>query len=271
MIPKTNTATKKNPNRMTFIEHLEELRYRLLASVVAIFVAFGGCYYFSDKLLAFLEAPLKTLLPQGAAIIGTGLAEAFAARMMVALVAAVVVACPFWFYELWRFVSPGLYPGEKKLVVPFVLFASIFFVSGVVFGYYVVFPTAFSFFMSQYTEAGISAQIKIGEYFGFTTKLLLAFGLCFEFPIAAFFFGRVGIITWRGMVKAGKYAIVIIFIVAAVLTPGPDVASQLLLAGPLLLLYGISIAIVAATGKRKKEEKPAEQGQLPQVPDKPAG
>ena len=215
-----------------------------------------------------METPLKILLPQGAAIIGTGLAEAFAVRMLVSLVAAVVVACPFWFYELWQFVSPGLHTPEKRLVIPFVFFASIFFVGGVAFGYYAVFPTAFSFFLSQYTEAGISAQIKIGEYFSFTTKLLLAFGICFEFPIVAFFFGRVGLITWQRMVKFGKYAVVIIFILAAVLTPGPDVASQLLLAGPLLFLYGISIAVVAATGKRKKQESDLEKKQDTQTSEK---
>jgi len=239
-----------DPNRMTFLEHLGELRSRILASMAVILVAFTACYFVSDNLLELLQAPLKELLPEDALIIGTGVAEPFIVKILVSLVGAVVVACPFWLYELWMFISPGLYMQEKKLVAPFVIFASLFFVGGVAFGYLVVFPVGFSFFLDQFDQAGISAQIRIREYFSFTSKLLLAFGLSFELPIVAFFLGRLGVVSWRSMVKAGKYALVIIFVAAAILTP-PDIASQLLLAGPLLLLYALSVGVVAATGKRK--------------------
>lgn len=239
-----------SPNKMTFFEHLEELRKRILLSFAAVFIAFTGCYFISGKLLDFLEAPLKQVLPQGSSIIGTGLAEAFVVRIFVAFVAAIILSCPFWLYQLWRFIAPGLYPSEKKFVIPFVLFSTIFFLSGVCFGYYFVFPVGFKFFLEEYAGAGVLAQIRISEYFSFTSKMLLAFGGCFEFPIFAFFLGRLGIINWRGMLKASRYAIVIIFLVAAVITPGPDVASQTLLAAPLLLLYVMSIAIVALTGKK---------------------
>jgi len=241
---------KKKPNEMTFLEHLGELRNRLLASMVAIVVAFFGCYFFSDALLDFLQLPLKELLPEGTTLIGTGVAEAFIVRILVSLVAAVVVSCPFWLYELWMFISPGLYPFEKKLVAPFVIFASLFFVGGVAFGYYVVFPVGFTFFLDQFAQVDVSAQIRIKEYFSFASKLLLAFGVSFELPIVAFFLGRLGVVSWRSMLKGGKYALVIIFILAAILTP-PDIASQLLLAGPMILLYALSIGVVAATGKRK--------------------
>jgi len=243
---------------MTFFEHLEELRERVLASFIAIFVAFVGCYVVSDTLLELLAAPLKDLLPQGADIIGTGIAEPFIVRILVAVVGAVVLACPFWLYQMWLFISPGLYSEERTLVVPFVLFSTIFFVGGVTFGYLVVFPVGFSFFLDQYAQSGVLAQIRIREYFSFTTKLLLAFGVSFELPIVAFFMGRIGLINWRGMMKAGKYAVLVIFIVAATLTP-PDIASQVLLAGPLLLLYGLSIVVVALTGKKKPV--PATEGE----------
>ncbi len=241
---------RKNPDQMSFLEHLGELRQRILRSLIAVFVAFVGCFIVADTLLDILARPLRELLPEGAAIIGTGVHEAFLVKILVALVGGIVLACPFWLYEMWMFISPGLYPQERKLVVPFVFFASGFFVGGVVFGYFVVFPVGFEFFLDQYTKADVSAQIRIREYFSFTTKLLLAFGVSFELPVVSFFLGRVGIVSWRTMVKTGKYAVLVVFAAAAILTP-PDIASQALLAGPLLLLYGLSIALVALTGKRK--------------------
>jgi len=249
---------RKDPNQMSFLEHLGELRHRILASLVAVFVAFAGCYVVSDTLLDILARPLRDLLPEGAAIIGTGVYEAFLVKILVALVGGVVLACPFWLYEMWMFVAPGLYPHERKLVVPFVFFASVFFVGGVVFGYLVVFPVGFEFFLDQYTKAAISAQIRIREYFSFTTKLLLAFGLSFELPVVSFFLGRLGIVSWRTMLRTGKYAVLVIFIAAAVLTP-PDVASQVLLAGPLLLLYGLSIVLVALTGKSRRKRRAGDE------------
>jgi len=252
------SAKKTNPNQMTFLEHLGELRRRIIYSLIFLGIAFCAMCFFTDRLLNIVLLPLKQVMPAGTSLIGTGVAEAFGAEMLVAGVAAVVISCPFWFYELWMFISPGLYFKEKKLVFPFVIFATLFFVGGVYFGYHFVLPVGFQFFMDQYVSVGLSPQIKVSQYLSFTTSLLMAFGGTFELPIVVFFLGRIGLVTWRTMMRTAKYAVVIIFIVAGVLTPGPDVASQILLAIPLLALYFGSILLVALTGKKKPMEKPSQ-------------
>lgn len=248
------SAKKSDPDQMTFLEHLGELRRRIIYSLIFLGIAFCAAFFFTDQLLYIALKPLKEVMPQGTNMIGTGVGEAFGAEMLVAGVAALVASSPFWFYELWMFISPGLYFKEKRLVLPFVIFATIFFVGGVYFSYRYVLPAGFRFFMDQYVSAGLSPQIKISQYLSFTSRLLIAFGGCFELPIVAFFLGRIGLISWRTMMRTAKYAVIIIFIFAGVLTPGPDVASQMLLAIPLLTLYFGSILLVALTGRKKPPE-----------------
>jgi len=228
---------------MTFTEHLEELRWCLIKSLAAVVSAFLLCFQFSDRIVAFMIAPLMGTLQPGQGLIGTGVAEAFFFEMKVALVAGAFVASPVIFYQLWRFIAPGLKDREKRLVIPFVLFTSLFFLGGAYFCYRAVLPVAFLYFIDQYRSLAVSPEIRIGEYFTFFSRMILAFGVTFELPLFTFFLVRLGLWNYRSMWRTFRYAIIAIFIVAAILTPGPDIASQILLAIPLTLLYLLSIGV----------------------------
>lgn len=228
---------------MTFTEHLEEFRWCLLKSLGAVVVAFALSYFFADQIFAFVAAPLKQGLRPGQSLIGTGVAEAFFIEIKVALVASLFIASPIIFYQIWSFLSPGLHGGEKHLVIPFVLCASLFFLGGAFFCYRVVLPYAFLYFLDQYSSIGVTPTIRIGEYFTLVFRMVLAFGLTFELPIFTFFLVRLGILDYRFMWRSFRYAILVIFIVAAILTPTPDVINQTLLAVPMLLLYLLSIGV----------------------------
>lgn len=228
---------------LTFMEHLEELRLCLVKSLAAVVLTFVLSYFFSDEIFAFIVAPLKQILQPGQNLIGTGVAEAFFIEIKVALVAGVFLACPLIFYQIWRFITPALHGGERRLVMPFVLSASVFFVGGAYFCYWGVLPFAFLYFIEQYRSLGVSPEIRIGEYFSFFFRMVLAFGITFELPVFTFFLVRLGIWDYRFLWRQFRYAILVIFILAAILTPGPDVVSQILLAGPLILLYLLSIGV----------------------------
>jgi sec-independent protein translocase protein TatC len=247
--------------RMPLTAHLEELRWRIVRSLVAIGIAFGACYWFADAIFAFLIRPLAALRPGESLVIGTGVTEAFFTKLKVSFIAAVFVASPVVFFQAWRFVAPGLYDSEKRLALPFAIAGSAFFVLGASFCYWLVFPVGFEFFLSEYASIAVAPQIRISEYLTFTARMLLAFGVTFELPVVTFFLARLGVVTHRTLLSAGRYAIVVIFIVAAVLTPGPDVASQLLMAAPLLVLYGLSIVVAWLVGRPARATVPvAEAG-----------
>ena len=228
---------------MTFTEHLEDLRWCLLKSLAGISIAFVFSYFFSDQIFGFMVAPLKQNLKAGQNLIGTGVAEAFFVEIKVALAAGIVFSSPYIFYQIWRFIAPGLLGPEKRLVLPFVLCATIFFVGGGYFCYRVVLPVAFGYFIEQYGAMGVTPAIRIGEYFSFFFRMVLAFGITFELPVFTFFLVRLGIWDYRFMWRSFRYAIVVIFILAAILTPTPDVINQSLLAVPMLLLYLVSIGV----------------------------
>ena len=234
---------------MPLTEHLEELRSRLLRGLVAIAVAALACYAVIDALLAFLLAPLNAVGGKDMMIIGTGVAEAFFTKIKVAVIAGIFLSSPVLFYQIWLFVAPGLYEHERRYVLPFVAFATFFFVSGATFCYALVFPTAFAFFVNQYEASGIAPLIRVSEYLSFSSRMLLAFGATFELPVFTFFFARLGLVTHRQMVSYWRYAILGAFVIAAILTPGPDVASQLLMAAPLLVLYVASIGVAKVFGR----------------------
>ena len=221
--------------------HLSELRKRLSVSLVAIFVMFIFCFAFWQPILAWMIAPLKSVLPEGSNVIFTGVQEPFFTAMKVAFFAGFILSLPIIFWQFWLFVAPGLYDNEKKLVVPFVLAATMMFLIGASFCYYVVVPLAFEFLVA-FGSALFTALPSIGEYVGFFTKFLVGFGLSFEMPVVIFFFAKLGLITDQTLKDFFRYAIVIIFTVAGILTP-PDVLSQFLMAGPLLILYGVSIIV----------------------------
>jgi sec-independent protein translocase protein TatC len=243
--------------RMPLTAHLEELRWRIVRALVAIGVAFLVCYWFADGLFAFLFRPLTALRANQPAAYGVGLTEAFFTKLKVAFVAALFVASPVVFFQGWRFVAPGLYQSEKRLALPFATAASLFFVLGASFCYWMVFPVAFKFFLDEYASIHAEALPTMTEYLSFTSRMLLAFGVTFELPVVTFFLARIGVVTHRTLLGSARYAIVVIFIVAAVLTPGPDVASQLLMATPLLILYAISIGIAWLVGRPAPGSVPA--------------
>ena len=244
--------------RMSLMDHLRELRQRVLYSLGFVFVGFLVCWVFVEPVFDILTRPMLDALPKGGTAMYTTLPEAFFTRMYIAFFLGLFVASPFVFYQIWAFISPGLYEEEKHFVLPVALVSAVFFIAGGLFCYHVVFTYAFNFFMGFVTE-DIQAMPKISEYLEFVLKMLLAFGLIFEMPIFAFFLSRMGAITAKGMRRVRRYAVLIIFIVAAILTP-PDVVSQLLMVIPMLLLYEASILVAVVFGKKPVEEpNPADE------------
>ena len=238
---------------MPLTAHLEELRSRLIKSLIAVGLAFVLSYQFVETLMRWLLAPLKEIdAATQVQVIGTGLAEAFFIKLKVAFIAGIFLASPVIFYQIWKFIAPGLYENERRYVQPFVFFATFFFVCGAYFCYRLVFPTAFGFFLAEYGSISIEPLLRISEYLSFASRMLLAFGVVFELPVFTFFLARTGIVNHKMMIATWRYAVVGIFIVAAVLTPGPDVASQLLMATPLLVLYVASIGVAYSFGRPRR-------------------
>jgi sec-independent protein translocase protein TatC len=236
---------------MPLTAHLEELRWRVVRALIAVMIAFAGCYFFSDRIFELLTRPLVGLGDSRLQLIGTGITEAFFTRLKVSFIAAVFVASPVIFYQLWGFIEPGLVDAERRTAIPFVLAATIFFLSGATFCYVLVFPVGYAFFLEEYANIGVAPQIRISEYLSFAARMLLAFGITFEMPVVTFFLARLGMVDHRMMMSGTRYAIVTVFIMAAVLTPGPDIASQMLMATPLLILYVLSIGVAYVFGRRK--------------------
>jgi sec-independent protein translocase protein TatC len=243
-------------DKMPFLGHLEELRKRLVICAISIGVGFGICYIFAKQLFSILIMPLTKVLPADSNLIFTSLPEMFIAYIKVALIAGLLLAIPVIFYELWMFLAPALYQKEKKYFIPFVVFSSILFVAGSLFGYFFVFPYGFNFFISFATE-DIKALPSVKQYFAFAIRLLLAFGLVFEMPVVVFFLTKIGLINPEAMKRFRKFAILCSFILSAILTP-PDVATQIMMALPLILLYEVSILISRGVYRKKKEVSPSE-------------
>jgi sec-independent protein translocase protein TatC len=243
--------------RMPFLDHLEELRKRLMRGVTAILIGFALCLYFSERLFHILAAPVKKLLPEGSSLVFTGLPDPFFIYLKVAFLAGLVLALPYVLYELWRFVHPGLHIHERKLAAPFVIAATALFYAGAAFAYFIVFPAAFGFFIS-YETPDLKPMIAIREYVSLVIMLMLAFGAVFETPIVIVFLGLLGIVSSGTLKKGRRYFIVIAFIIAAVLTPTPDMINQTLMAVPMLLFYEVGILLLTLIEKRRKAREEME-------------
>lgn len=226
---------------MGILDHLRELRKRLLYSVLAILVGALISYCYADVVFDWLCAPYFKGFGKSA-LIGTSPAEAWLLKVKVALFAGATLMSPAIFSQVWLFISPGLYRKERLLAIPFVLSSSLLFLGGALFCYYQVLPLSFQFFYEQFQSIGVTPTIKIGEHLSLTLMCLLGFGIIFQLPVATFVLARGGIIDHHFLVRWFRHAVLIIFVVAAIITP-PDVITQLLMAGPLLILYGISIII----------------------------
>ncbi|EAU00665.1 twin-arginine translocase subunit TatC [Campylobacter curvus] len=236
--------------------HLVELRKRLAISIFAVMICFGLCFLFWNPLLAWMTAPLKQALPVGSNIVFTQVQEPFFTAMKVAFFAGLILALPVIFWQFWLFVAPGLYENEKKYVIPFVISATFMFICGATFCYYVVVPLGFQFLINFGGQL-FTAMPSIGEYVGFFTKILIAFGISFELPVITFFLAKIGLIDDVILKKYFRYAIIVIFTFSAIVTP-PDVLSQFLMAVPLLGLYGLSI-LIAKSASQKDESEPDAQ------------
>lgn len=246
---------KRLPDSMTFLEHLGDLRKRLFFSFIAVFIGLIPAWVFSKDLFNILAIPIYKFLPKGELLVFTTLTDPFMLYIKVSFLTSLFFMSPFIFYQFWLFVAPGLYKKEKKYAIPFVVMTSFFFIAGALFGFFVIFPWAVRFFLSAGSE--FNAMITVDKYFSLILRVHLGIAVIFELPTLTFFLARMKIITAKWMIKNFKYAVLVIFIIAAIITP-PDPVSQSLLAIPLLLLYGLSILIALIFGKKKekKEDSP---------------
>jgi sec-independent protein translocase protein TatC len=238
--------------KIPFTEHLEELRKRLIICFTAVGIGFVLSYGFKEKLFQILTRPLIRVMQTGDKLIFTGLPEAFFTYLKVAFLSGIILAAPVIFYQFWMFVAPGLYDKEKRLMAPIVFLSTFFFVGGAFFGYFIVFPYGFKFFLGFASEI-IRPLPSMREYLGFASKLLLVFGLVFELPLIITFLARLGIVSVSFLKKNRKYALLLFFVGAAILTP-PDVVTQIMMALPLMVLYEISIIGARIFGKKNFEK-----------------
>lgn len=244
-------------SKAPLIEHLIELRQRLLWAVAALVVAFGFSLFFADEIFAILVKPLTAAFPVGEGkIIYTKLYEAFFVEIKVAMFAAFFLAFPIISNQLWAFVAPGLYSNEKKAFLPFLIATPLLFTAGAALAYFIVMPTAFRFFIGFEGQVGGLSQEALpamGDYLSLVMQFILAFGVCFQLPVLLLLLNRAGLVTREQLKGLRRYMIVAAFALAAILTP-PDVISQLMLGIPLILLYEVSLAIMWFTDRKKTQE-----------------
>jgi len=255
----------KKTDRMPITAHLEELRKRLMYSVIALAIGFGISFNYSEELLAWMQLPLTitvgfalkapyviaTYTPSPTKLVFLAPAEAFWMYMKIAFVAGIFLALPFILAQIWLFVSPGLLPKERRYALPFIVSATLMFVMGALFCQYFILPFGIKFLLT-YQTAQLTPMISVGNYIDFCSKFLLGFGLIFELPIVITLLSKLGIVTPQFLARNRKYAILIAFVVAAVLTPTPDAFNQVLMAAPILVLYEVGIIMARLFGKRKE-------------------
>jgi sec-independent protein translocase protein TatC len=241
----TATAPADDPEqdlpKMSFLEHLEELRKRLIISCVALAAGFLACWRFAETIFEILQVPLAQFLPPGEKLVYTRLTEPFMLYMKVAFYAGIFLASPIILLQLWMFISPGLYSRERRYAAPFIFFASIFFIGGGYFGWRFLLPATCRFFIE--TGQHFRQMIKADDFFSFASTIILASGLVFETPILIFFLSRIGIVTPAFLLQKSKYAIVGSFIISAIVTPTPDWVTCVALALPMIALYYIGVLI----------------------------
>ena len=252
--PDDDELEDASDGKMSFLEHLDELRKRLMWAIGALFAGFLIALFFIDTIFGFIMRPLAATLPAGRKMIYTEPTEAFMLQLKVAALAGVVIAAPAVMWQLWLFIAPGLYRKEKRLALPFILSTSVLFVTGAAFNHYVVFPIAFTF-LGSFTKDYMEFMPRITPVFSLYSQLLLAFGIIFQMPVLVFTLARLGLVTAGFLWKNTKYAILIIFVISAVITPTSDVVTQTLMAAPMILLYAISIVIAWIFGKKRMQER----------------
>lgn len=238
--------------KMGFLDHLEELRKRLIVSFIAVTVAFFVCWNYAPQIYAKLQEPLTKILPPGDKLAFTRLTAPFFLYMKVAFFAGIFVASPVILFQIWLFISPGLYRKERRWAAPFIIATTALFLTGGYFGYRILLPATCGFFVE--TGKNFKQMITIDDYFSFSSMICLAAGVVFETPILVFFLTRLGIVTPKFLMKQWKFAIVISFIVAAFVTPTPDPVNQTILAVPMILLYFLGVFVAWAFAKKPEKQ-----------------
>ena len=241
--------------KMPFLKHFEELRKRLLYALVAVIICFIPSYYFSELLFDFLMKPLIASLPEGSTMIFTSPAEGFTTYLKIAFFASLMLSIPVILYQIWSFVAPALYKNEKKILLPFLFFGTLFFITGAAFCYYIASPPAFNFLLNEYSSEYVKAFPSIQEALSFFMALILGFGLIFEFPLISFILAKIGIVTSKMLSQNRRYAILISCVVAAILTPTTDALSMMFMFIPLIVFYEIGILVAWIFGKKSEIEK----------------
>jgi sec-independent protein translocase protein TatC len=246
---------------MSLLEHLIELRQRLLACLIVFVASAGLAYYFAEPIFSFLVMPLAKVLDNSIThrLIYTGLSEAFVTYIKVALFTGAFISFPFVVVQIWRFIAPGLYQHERKLFFKFMIFTPLLFLTGAAFAYFIVIPSAWRFFLQFESPAiagtlPIQLEARLSEYLSMTLQLLFAFGFCFLLPVLVLLLNRIGVLSINLLTSSRRYAFLLILILSAILTP-PDVLSMIGLAAPLYFLYEVSILIVRMVEKRQPEIK----------------
>jgi sec-independent protein translocase protein TatC len=236
--------------KMSFLEHLDELRKRIIRALLSLCVGVAIAAVFLEDILNFVMRPLSATLPPGASFIFTYPTEAFMLRIRIALIAGLFVATPLIFWQVWQFVAPALYAKERRYAIPFVTLSSVGFIGGAAFSHYVAFPLMWRFFAS-FSDDMIVFMPRIEDTFSMYMRMLLGMAAVFQMPAMVFFMARMGVITARWMIRQFKYAVLVIVVIAAIITPSSDVASQMIVAGPMVVLYLMCIAIAWVFGKKK--------------------
>ena len=245
-----SSGEESESGKMSFLEHLDELRKRLVHIAVYIAVGFMVCWYLAKRIYDFLAIPITHALPEGTKLAFTRPTDPFILYMKVAFLAAIFLTLPLTLYEVWKFIAPGLYRKEKKYVIPFLLSSMLLFLSGAAFCYYIVLPPTFKILIEL--GSSFTPMIMINEYLDMTNMMLLGFGMIFEMPVIAAFLAMFGLITAGFLLRKFKFAFIGIVVLAAIISPTQDAFNLLIWTAPMVLLYGISIAVAALFGWRRK-------------------
>jgi sec-independent protein translocase protein TatC len=236
--------------KMSFLEHLDELRKRIVNSCIAIAVCVVAGFFWINQIVDFILAPTRKALPPGVKLIYTQPGEAFSLYVQIALIMGVVLAAPFIMYQVWMFIAPGLYSNERRMAYPFVFFTTVGFVAGAAFNHYVSFPFMMAFFAS-FNTPDLAFMPKLEDVFGLYSKMLIGMGIVFQMPTVVFFLAKMRMVTARFLLSNFKYAILIIFVAAAVITPTGDMMTQTIFAAPMVGLYILSIIIAWVVGPKR--------------------
>ncbi|MGH7863566.1 MAG: twin-arginine translocase subunit TatC [Candidatus Binataceae bacterium] len=246
--------------RMPLLAHLQELRIRLIRAFIAVGLGFAIAYAFADTIFNMLTLPFLQVAGSNALLVGTGVVEAFMTKIKVAIIAGLFIASPAVFYEVWRFIAPGLYASEKRTARPFVIATTACFLAGGYFCYAIIMPVGYGFFLGEYASINVTPTIRISEYLSFASRMILAFGLTFEMPVLAYFLTRLGIIDYTMLMRHWRWIVVGVAVAAAAFTP-PDAVSMMLLGIPLMALYAVSFAVTYFFRLRPQEKAaPATDG-----------